>query len=497
MIRLRENNGSVLVVISAIALVVALISGILITVVPFGFVVVFVLPFYMLLLFNNVYDTSAFGRYLTYLLPLYIVLSIVWPHYLSLNFGGPDITPARIVLLVMLIIWFVALISKSYRHELVHNFRQSKLFYTMLFVYLILRLFSAILSSFPVESLYRYANELLSVIVVSFIAITAIRTKHDLKRLLLLLLICTGWLVIVSTLEIVYSSNPITWFIPPGFHFSNEYVNLALDPKFRSGSYRVQSVFLHPLLFVEFAAFVIPLIIGNAILLKSRVVYVLSGIIILLLMVALLHSGSRSALVSIFISTVFLLVFYIMYEVHERRFHNLIISVAFGVPAVLLLILFVLMYFSVDMSIITGRTVDEINSTAARMQMYEMGADRIAAHPLIGYGVGLAAAALGYVTNGGFVTIDSYYLSLALESGLLVLMLFFSIVIQAVYTGIFDNIKDGQIKLIGLLLAVSLIGMVVVKSISSLIDNLMLFFVVMIIINRLRYIDINESEAIK
>ena len=80
---------------------------------------------------------------------------------------------------------------------------------------------------------------------------------------------------------------------------------------------------------------------------------------------------------------------------------------------------------SIGEKLISGRTAKEAGSSSIRLLQMELGIPLIVDRPIIGYGPGEAAEVLGLKAK----TIDNYYLSLAIESGLPELVLFILILL--------------------------------------------------------------------
>lgn len=107
-------------------------------------------------------------------------------------------------------------------------------------------------------------------------------------------------------------------------------------------------------------------------------------------------------------------------------------------------------------------------SDESRSIQWAMGLPKIATHPF-GHGYGRAAQDLGYVQPGGILTIDSYYLSLLMDFGLLGLVVYFTMILRAIWISARTAVMHKVAGELGLLLpmAVSLTNFVIVKSVLS------------------------------
>ena len=454
-----------------------LLFGLAIAILPvglaIGFGIVLILPFIALLYFNQTYDTRAGLRALEYFFPIYIVFSIVWPRYLAFSFGGgPDITPARIMLAVLLLLWGWTLISPSCRRELFVSIRQNKLFFGLLSGYIVWRFITAFFSEVLGLSMYQYVKELFEALLMGFIVISAVRTTDHLWRLLHLLMLATLVVILVGVVEKIINSNPFSHFLFHGFHFSNEYVEEALADKTRSGKYRIESTFANPLLFVEYISFILPIAISVAVMSPSRMYRWMGALAVPGIVGLAAFTGSRSSLVVIALSLGLLGLLLVVRAIRMKQFARVVLMISFGTPLLTALVGTLMIWKGVDLSIVTGRSVDEMNSTHARLEMLNMAIPRFLEHPILGFGNGLAAEVLGF-NAGTQLTIDNYYISLILDSGLPGLLLFLSLFFVAAYTGIkVKSVGNDNLAFLGGLLAMSIFSMLVVKSILSIPHNL-------------------------
>ena len=92
-----------------------------------------------------------------------------------------------------------------------------------------------------------------------------------------------------------------------------------------------------------------------------------------------------------------------------------------------------------------------------------------------GYGIGQAAPTLGFGKDiGGMITIDTYYLSIVLEYGVVGFIVYYGMFAIAIYEGIRRSLfahSDNEDRAFLLPITVSLITFIVVKSVFSQQDN--------------------------
>ena len=93
---------------------------------------------------------------------------------------------------------------------------------------------------------------------------------------------------------------------------------------------------------------------------------------------------------------------------------------------------------------------------------------KVASHPF-GHGIGGAATNLGYVQPGGITTIDSYYLTLLMDLGVLGFVVYFAIFLRGIWISARTAVQHQVEGELGLLLpmSVALTNFVIVKSVFS------------------------------
>jgi hypothetical protein len=140
-------------------------------------------------------------------------------------------------------------------------------------------------------------------------------------------------------------------------------------------------------------------------------------------------------------------------------------------------------------------------STQARYDQIHMAMPKLLRHPW-GYGIGRAADVVGWVSAGGQLSLDNYYLTLVMDYGpqglITYLFLFIYSIIKAIWQVIQLKLPDPELELL-VPAAVALSNFLVVKSVFSQQDNHPLFFAVLGMVVALIYRAKNEglAESIK
>jgi hypothetical protein len=109
--------------------------------------------------------------------------------------------------------------------------------------------------------------------------------------------------------------------------------------------------------------------------------------------------------------------------------------------------------------------------------MLNRGLAALDSHPVQGYGPGMAASKIGRLPGASGLTIDSYFLSVALDSGYLGLLLFSSSMLIVLYRGMRAGVGALGVPSWTLIaLSTGILASLIVKLVLSLVDNEELLF---------------------
>jgi hypothetical protein len=184
----------------------------------------------------------------------------------------------------------------------------------------------------------------------------------------------------------------------------------------RDESYRVWSTFTNPIA-LNYCSTVIPLLAWFAFNHRGWRCWI-GHFSMFALLITLYLTGSRAGLfVLIFISTGFLVIKYLPGLIKRTKTY---LKIPLLNMAIVVTFIIVTGAWFGGKNLVQGRCPEEIGSSAVRMYQLERGMPLIIAQPVTGYGPGDSAVVLGLAA----LTVDNYYLVLALESGLTEVALF-------------------------------------------------------------------------
>lgn len=418
-----------------------------------------------------------------YLLFTWVVVSVVWPHYLTFRgLPGPGVNPIRLVYWSMAALWFFWFVgSKEFRHQLLARLSTFRPFVILLSAYLVWGLICSVFSKLPFVSIYHSIQLMAGPVLIFLVALSCLRDRQDVDRVLLLVVIAAILAVVVGLVEAVKQKNLFYDLVPSLFPQGGEgelsWAEQLIRDKSRDGNYRVMSTFVHPLTFGEYLALSLPLAIfmaGYAVKATRRMI---GFIAIPLIFIGLYICHTRSPLLAVGMAVLGLVGSLGVRAVRQRASFSAAIAgffflVAVPIAAVALIV--------VGLEMSAGRTIGEVGSSSARLVMFQRGGTLVFEQPLLGYGPGFAAVTLGFLPGFTSLTIDSYYLSVALESGLPGLLVFFAMLAYPIGKGLATSARIPGIDGARLaVIAVSLLGFAVVKLVLSQPDNLAAVFLML------------------
>lgn len=383
---------------------------------------------------------SVWLQFIFLSLSVEITFSVLWPRYIFFHISGlPSVNPFTLATMGCLYLSLVSLIfSPKFSSLVISSARKTGQVPKWIAMYLLWRLITCFLGETPGLSVTNFLKEM--VYVNSFILFGYIFASQENGSLILfrILAICGVLVGLAGIYEAFAEQNLFSRFASAGEDgdISGTLANIAAE-KIRSGAYRAQSSFDHPIVFSQFVAALIPIAIYGILHEKNHLWRLVSLAALPIALLSILKSGSRAGIVSVVLA--FGLVATIMWLralVHGR----LSKVVAFvSLPA---LIGGVGLGYLLLQELIAGRGQHEISSSGVRMMMLRNGINALADSPIIGFGQGQAIAKAGIINTNNLATIDNYFLSIALDSGYVGLALFVLVLVVFSYKSLMVAVKN-------------------------------------------------------
>jgi len=405
----------------------------------------------------------------------FFIMAIVWPNYLAISLPGlPWITSVRLVGFPLLFILMVCVsVSAEFRERTGASVRSIPALWIFVAGFVGVQGFSVLVSPNPIDSLNLVIAQQVSWTAIFFTACYVFLRPGNVEKWAVLLWAATIGLCLIGLWEQRLGHVPWSTHIPGFLAVGDEYVQKVLAGSRRLGSamYRVQTIHSTPLGFAEYLAMTSPFIIHFMMGPFRPLTRLLAALSLPLMLHVVLATDSRLGVVGFLLAA---LVYPLVWSfLRWQRVKGSLLE-----PAI---VLAYPLFFTAALAVtfLVQRIKTKVwgggaasYSDQARIDQLNSGLPKIFTHPH-GYGAGQGAEALGYTNLAGTLTIDNYYLLVALDYGVAGFILYYGailLVIFAIARGVINReIDDGGDREIGFLVPVgiSLLVFFVIKSIFS------------------------------
>jgi O-antigen ligase len=339
----------------------------------------------------------------------------------------------------------------------------------------------------PSESFSAFADTILSWYVPFFAMVYIARDKNDVVFLLKIICLCAVFNTAAGVVEFFLKHRFFIDIFPKGMlatmiENNPTLANLLPNPQdFRNGLFRASSTFVTPLSFGEFQIIVIPL--GLFFFLHREKLFerVLGGVVAFGGIVGIFCSGSRGGFVGVIVSVAVFVAFYSIRKAATSK-ATLVPAIAalLGVIGFGCVIGLIMLSHSVHDMVLGGAA--QAGSTDARYIQWAAGAPFIKSNPITGHGFGLGGLIIG------LGQIDSYILSLVVETGVVGLVFFLGLLVLPVWYGLRNYLSDmSESGALAGALACSFIGFIMNRLVLSQKENHMLIFSLLALVIVLNY----------
>lgn len=419
----------------------------------------------------------------------FVIVSIAWPNYVAIALPGlPWISLRRLTLFPMVLGLLISLsISSQFRAQLKEYLQAWPLIPKMLAAFVAIQFLSIAMASNITNAVKDFVNYQTLWTAIFFVSVYAFQSWNNIHSLFKTIIVCA---VIVALIGIAESyEQKVLWmdYIPSFLKIDQEMLEQFTDSRFRDGMYRVKATFTNPLPYAEFLALSSPIILYY--IFRSRNFFFITFLLLIdiLILYAISTAQARLGMLGFITGhTVYGMLWAIRrWRTNKASLMGPAISLAYPV-GVLMLCAAIVSVSSVSNRVL-GSTSTQ-GSNAAREAQFHRALPKIAQSPIIGYGPRQGATALGFRV-GTFLTLDSYFLSIALDYGVIGFALYYGILILAMARAFQLLMRDeDDASNFALLVFTMLSIFVLTRSVLSQEDNnsipFMLFGVVMALVRR-------------
>jgi hypothetical protein len=407
-----------------------------------------------------------------------LIALIGWPDYLAIALPGlPWITFVRLTTFPLVLVLLTCIsTSADFRSELSRSLRSIPSIPTLLVGFVAIQLVSIALSHDIPASIQKFIVAQTTWTAVFFGAAYIFLRPGLIRRWAFIL---WAMAVIVSLIAIwEYRIGHLPWVghIPSFLKIQDESVERILAGSMRAGTdrYRAQATFTTSLGLAEYIALTLPFVLHFATKGFSQRTRLLALVSLPLLLYTVYLTDAKLGSIGTLLA-ILLYVFAAVFRNWKRNKYSLVAAtILFGYPVGLGSVVALLLASHRFSVLIFGNDGSHANSTDARVEQYMMGIQKFLEWPF-GYGIGMGAATLGFGRDiSGMITIDTYYLSILLEYGIVGFIVYFGMFATAIFEAsrrsLLPSAANGD-KSFLLPISVSLITFIVIKSVFSQQDN--------------------------
>jgi hypothetical protein len=409
-----------------------------------------------------------------------LTTSCLWPNYIAIAIPGlPWITFMRLWSIPMTLLFVISLsMSPRFRREVSEWFTTSSPILWMMLTFVALSFLTIPMSSRPFGAFNRVLINQFELTTVFFVACYLFRKPGQVTKWARLFCGFAIFLALFSVVEYVNGQVPWANHIPSFFKIQSDLVEAILQGGARSatGQYRVQSIFTTSLNFAEFLALSTPFVLHFIMTAKRQVV---QGALILYIPFSfwvIFKTDSRLGMIGFFAS---ILIYALLWGIKRwrRDSHGLIAPALVLAYPVIVAAFFALTLIWRRLEVMVWGGGPQQASNDSRVFQW-VGAMREFKEWPFGSGLGEAGELVGYYDQAGRLSLDSYYITILLDYGLIGFIAFYGMFIFAIVKAIKLGLetKDEETELL-IPLGIMLTVFVIIKGVLSQEDNHTLVFI--------------------
>ena len=414
------------------------------------------------------------------LLVAFIGYSVAWPNYVAFNLPGlPWITPTRIALFWLVSVFVINFSSsREMRDALRDSVSEMPGFMKVFWFYWLATTVAMVFSDDFAVSINRYINNQIYWTMMFFATALAASRAGFVMRLSKMLLYTTVIVLIYSLYEVWVERVIWVDHLPSFLKIDPEVLQSVMDAQSRAGTdiYRARGPYVVALYFSEFLSMAFPFFVHSTAQERRFWPFVLLLAATFGMMVLMYMTNTRSAMIGMIVAIVAYPLFIAAQALARKRRSIVGSAIIYGYPAVLVVVALIVQFWNRAHVLVLGGGQHQ-SSSDARSAQWEMMWPKLATHPL-GHGVGRGNTMLGFLSPSGKGTVDSYYITVMMDSGVLALPLFILLFLVPAIAGFyyFRTAKTPEMKLLAPF-ALGLVNFSIIKSVLSTENTVPLAFV--------------------
>jgi hypothetical protein len=418
-----------------------------------------------------------------------LIVDLCIPNWYTVQFAGlPWISARRFATFALIAPFLVAIAASSdVRRRITERISSSSLIFICAAGYLVMATLSILTSVYPADSLSVLVDAILSWYVPFFAMIYIVRNNDDVVFILKIICFCALFVTAAGLVEFYRYRNVFYDIFPKGMleHLIENnptLQSLLPDSKehFRNGYFRAFSTFNSPQSLGEFEVIIIPIALFFALYRQSLFERALGWATAAGGIIGIFCSGSRGGYIGVLLSVA---VFVAIASIRKGKNNKASLAPAIvgltGAISFTALIGLILVWKRAHNLVLGGG--ETAASNEGRYVQWVTGIPLIKSNPITGHGL----AQGGYLIN---MSIDSYILSLLIETGVPGLVLFGGLLLLPIWYGVRDFLFDmSESGAVAGALACSFLAFTTNRLVLSQRENHMLIFSLLAIVVVMNY----------
>lgn len=388
----------------------------------------------------------VFSRTVTWLFFAFFFALAVWPDYLALSFGNlPWITAVRLIAIPLCLLFLVSLSQSSdFRASLATRLNSTPLVWKFMLAYFVISFVSIGISDKPAESVNKFIIAIYAWGTMYLAGVQVFAQVGRARQFAQTLWVGVLITCFVGLWEFRIDRIPWAGHIPSFLKIEDEFIARVLAGGMRAaiGEHRVQAKFTTPLGLAEFLALMTPFILHFIARGRSWLERGAAALTMPLILFVIDKTDSRLGFIGFLLSIFGYGFFLSLRHWQTRRDSAFAPVIVAGYPAMMVTLLVASFVFTRLKNMVWGSGAYQA-SNEGRANQIAQGLDLVIRQPW-GHGIGRAAETLGYTNGAGVVTIDTYYLSIALEAGVLGFIAYYGAFLAVMLSGVKLIVAAGE-----------------------------------------------------
>lgn len=406
----------------------------------------------------------------------------LWPNYLAVAIPGlPWITLMRLSTIPLTICVLISLsVSPKFRRDMSQWFESAPWLLRLMLAFIAIEILTLPMSQSPFSSLNRLFILQIEWTMMFFLSAYIFSVPG--RATLWVKMFCSfvAFLAVSSLIEYRMGHVPWAGHLPSFLVVQSDIVDKILvgGARAASGKYRVQSIFTTSLSFAEILGLSTPFFLHFLMTSRTRIMQAALAVYLCFSFFVIITTDSRLGIIGFFASVLLYLFFGSFKRWRSRQDSIFSPAIVLSYPMIFMLFMALTLVWRRLNVMVWGGGAQQ-SSTDGRAEQWTMGMVKFWQWPF-GYGQSQGGVVVGWVDLAGNMSLDSYYLSILIEFGIIGFIAYFGMLLLAASEAFIAGVssKDKEIDLLmplGIMIIVFIIG----KGVLSQTDNHTLFFVML------------------